>query len=49
MLCGKDYTINPHMTDTHNHQNNGFDWDGFVESQPNEIEIVNNYKKYYWV
>jgi hypothetical protein len=49
MLCGKDYTINPYMVDTHNHHNNGFDWDGFVESTPKEIEIVNNYKKYYWV
>jgi hypothetical protein len=48
MLCGKDYTINPHMTDTHHHQP-GFDFDGFVDSQPDEIEIVNNYKKYYWV
>jgi hypothetical protein len=48
MLCGKDYTINPYMTDTHHHKE-GFDFDGFVESTPNEIEIVNNYKKYYWV
>jgi hypothetical protein len=36
------------MTDTHHHQP-GFDFDVFVDSQPDEIEIVNNYKKYYWV
>jgi len=36
------------MTDTHHHKE-GFDFDGFVESTPDEIEIVNNYKKYYWV
>lgn len=46
-FCGKDYTENPYMTDTHHHQR-GFDFDGFVNSQPKEIEIVNNYKKYYW-
>lgn len=48
MLCGKDYTINPYMTDTHHHQP-GFDFDKFVNEQPESIEIVNNYKKYYWV
>jgi len=48
-LCGKEYTVNPHMTDTHHHKNDGFDWEGFVESTSKEIEIVNNYKKYYWV
>lgn len=47
MLAGHEYTINPHLTDTHHHQP-GFDWDGFVAAQPAEIEIINNYKKYYW-
>jgi hypothetical protein len=49
MLCGKDYNVNPYMTDTHHHRNNGFDWDEFVETRKENIEIVNNYKKYYWV
>ena len=49
MLCGKDYYVNPYMTDTHHHRNDGFDWDGFVESRNPVIEIINNYKKYYWV
>jgi hypothetical protein len=49
MLCGKDYTANPYMTDTHHHTNDGYDYDDFVNSQPIHIEIVNNYKKYYWV
>jgi hypothetical protein len=35
------------MTDTHHHQK-GFDFDKFVEEQPEHIEIINNYKKYYW-
>lgn len=48
MLCGKDYTVNPYMTDTHHHRP-GFDFDKFVNEQPESIEIVNNYKKYYWV
>jgi hypothetical protein len=47
MFCGKDYTENPYMTDTHHHQK-GFDFDKFVEKQPEHIEIINNYKKYYW-
>ena len=49
MLCGKDYTANPYLTDTHHHTNDGYDYDDFVMSQPIHIEIVNNYKKYYWV
>jgi hypothetical protein len=49
MLCGKDYTVNPCMTDTHHHTNDGYDYDKFVNEQPENIEIVNNYKKYYWV
>ena len=48
MLCGKDYTVNPCMTDTHHHTNDGWDYDKFVNEQPENIEIVNNYKKYYW-
>jgi hypothetical protein len=47
-LCGKDYTVNPYMTDTHHHTNDGYDYDDFVLSTPLHIEIVNNYKKYYW-
>jgi 5-hydroxyisourate hydrolase-like protein (transthyretin family) len=49
MLCGKDYLSNPYMTDTHHHTNDGYDFDGFVNDQPENIEIVNNYKKYYWI
>lgn len=46
-LCGKKYTINPYLTDTHNHQP-GFDYESFISSQPKEIQIINNYKKYYY-
>jgi hypothetical protein len=49
MLCGKDYLSNPYMADTHHHTNDGYDFDGFVNDQPENIEIVNNYKKYYWI
>jgi hypothetical protein len=49
LLCGKDYTANPYMTDTHHHQNDGYDYDKFVNDQSDRIEIVNNYKRYYWV
>lgn len=48
MLCGKDYSVNTYMTDTHHHTNDGYDYDDFVMSTPLHIEIVNNYKKYYW-
>lgn len=47
MLCGKNYTVNPYMTDTHNHQS-GFDYESFISNQSSEIEIINNYKKYYY-
>jgi hypothetical protein len=46
-LAGKDYSANPHRTDTHNHQP-GFDYEAFISNQPSEIEIINNYKKYYY-
>lgn len=46
-LCGKDYTANPHLADTHNHRP-GFDYETFISNQPPEIEIINNYKKYYY-
>ena len=46
-LCGKEYTINPHLTDTHNHQP-GYDYESFISSQSDEIQIINNYKKYYY-
>jgi hypothetical protein len=47
-LCGKDASVNPYLTDTHHHQNNGYDYDKFVNEQDSLIEIINNYKKYYW-
>lgn len=46
-LCGKDYTANPYLADTHNHRP-GFDYETFISNQPPEIEIINNYKKYYY-
>lgn len=46
-LCGKDYTVNPHLADTHNHRP-GYDYESFISNQPPEIEIINNYKKYYY-
>jgi hypothetical protein len=46
-LCGKDYTVNPHLADTHNHRP-GFDYETFISNQPTEIQIINNYKKYYY-
>jgi hypothetical protein len=49
MLCGKDYSVNPYLTDTHHHKNDGYDYDKFVNDQADKIEIVNNYKRYYWV
>jgi hypothetical protein len=47
LLCGKDYTVNPHLTDTHNHQP-GFDYESFISKLPEQIQIINNYKKYYY-
>ena len=47
MLCGKDYQRNPHLIDTNTHHNN-FDFDGFVNNLSPEIQIVNNYKKFYY-
>lgn len=49
MLCAKDYDVNSYMTDSHHHTNDRYDFDKFVKDQPEHIEIVNNYKKYYWV
>lgn len=46
-LSGKEYTINPHLVDTHNHRP-GFDYDKFIENLSPEIEIVNNYKRLYF-
>jgi hypothetical protein len=46
-LAGKDYSVNPHRADTHNHKP-GFDYETFISNQPSEIEIINNYKKYYY-
>ena len=46
-LCNKQYAGNPHRADTHNHFP-GFDYETFISNQPSEIEIINNYKKYYY-
>ena len=46
-LCGKDYSVNPNMVDTHNHSP-GFDYDSFISKQPKEIQIINNYKRFYF-
>ena len=46
-LCGKDYSVNPHRTDTHNHKP-GFDYESFISNQSSDIQIINNYKKYYY-
>ena len=48
-LCGQDYKPNPYYTDSHHHTNDGYDYDEFVNNQPEHIEIINNYKKYYFV
>ena len=47
LLCGSDYDINSNMTDTHNHQP-GFDYNSFINNLNSNIEIVNNYKKFYY-
>lgn len=47
LLCNRGYTVNPKLTDTHNHKP-GFDYEGFISNLSPEIEIVNNYKKYYY-
>jgi hypothetical protein len=46
-LCGKDYTVNPYMVDAHAHRP-GFDFESFVSNLSPEVEIINNYKKWYW-
>jgi hypothetical protein len=46
-ICGKDYSVNPYRTDTHNHFS-GFDYEEFIQKQSDKIEIINNYKKYYY-
>lgn len=47
-VCGKDYSVNPYRTDTHNHFP-GFDYEDFISKLTEEIQIINNYKKYYWI
>lgn len=47
LLCGKQYTKNPFLVDTHNHQT-GFDYEKFVSEMPTDTQIINNYKKYYY-
>lgn len=46
-LAGKDYSVNPHRVDTHNHFP-GFDYETFISNQSSDTEIINNYKKYYY-
>lgn len=46
-LCGKDYSVNHRRADTHNHRQ-GFDYESFISKLPENTEILNNYKKYYW-
>jgi len=46
-VSGKEYSVNNHRTDTHNHRP-GFDYDSFISNQSGEIEIINNFKKYYY-
>ena len=47
LLCNRGYTVNTNLTDTHNHKP-GFDYESFISNLSPEIEIVNNYKKYYY-
>ena len=47
LLCNRGYIVNPKLTDTHNHKP-GFDYESFISKLSPEIEIVNNYKKYYY-
>ena len=49
LLCGKKTSVNPYLIDTHHHRNDGYDYDKFVLETETHIEIVNNYKKYYWI
>lgn len=46
-LAGKNLSVNVNLVDTHNH-NPGFDYENFISSLPENIQIINNYKKYYW-
>ncbi|GEM_PF-2048013 len=46
-LSGKEYSINPHLVDTHNH-NPKFDYDLFVSQLNPDVQIVNNYKRMYF-
>lgn len=47
LLCNRGYIVNTKLTDTHNHKP-GFDYESFISNLSPEIEIVNNYKKYYY-
>jgi hypothetical protein len=46
-LCGKDYVVNPYMVDTHVHRP-GFNYEYFLNCLSDNIQIINNYKKYYY-
>lgn len=47
LLAGAKYIKNPYMVDTHNH-GPGFDYCAYLEKLPDTIQIVNNFKKYYY-
>lgn len=47
LMAGAKYTTNPFMVDTHIHRP-GFDYTAYLEKLPNDIQIVNNFKKYYY-
>jgi hypothetical protein len=46
-LSGKDYSVNYRRGDTHNHKP-GFDYESFISKLPEDVQILNNYKKFYW-
>jgi hypothetical protein len=47
LLAAAKYTTNSCMVDTHSHRP-GFDYAGYLERLPDNIQIVNNFKKYYY-
>lgn len=47
LLAGAKYTTNLYMDDTHNHRP-GFNYTAYLEKLPDTMQIVNNFKKYYY-
>lgn len=47
LLAGATYMVNQNMIDTHNHRP-GFDYNLFLQKLPGTVQIVNNFKKYYY-